>query len=180
MQPLERLPPQAVDVEQQVLGACLIARGAIGRAAAILRSEDAWYQRPHALIWAAVLHLEAQDAPADCVTVGRELIRRGQLGAVGGAVCLTELATRIASPANVEPHARIVQACYLLRHRDPLIVLACGGSVEVAAAQDRVNRLLGLIRQRAPGSEPHVAAHRALMVAVRTRNRLIAQWQEAR
>ena len=62
-------------------------------------------------------------------------------------------------------------------YRDPLIDLACGGSVEVAAAQDRVNRLLELIRQRDPGSEPHVAAHRALIVAVRVRNRLIAEWQ---
>ena len=67
-----------------------------------------------------------------------------------------------------------------MSYRDPLIVLACGGSVEVAAAQDRINRLLELIRQRDPGSEPHVAAHRALIVAVRVRNRLIAQWQASR
>src|SRR3990167_6378927 len=111
---LDRLPPQAAEVEQQVLGACLISRGAMGGAAAILRSEDVWYHRPHALIWAAILHLEAQDAPADCVTVGRELIRRGQLDAAGGAVYPTELATGIASPANLAHHPPIVQACYLL------------------------------------------------------------------
>ena len=125
---LDRLPPQAAEVEQQVLGACLISRGAIGRAAAILRSEDAWYHRPHALIWAAILHLEAQDAPADCVTVGQELIRRGQFAAAGGAVYLTELATGIASPANVEHHARIVQACYLLRQ-----VIEIGSGMATAA-----------------------------------------------
>ena len=62
--------------------------------------------------------------------------------------------------------------------RELEISVACAGSVEVAAAQDRVNRLLELIRQRDPGSESHVAAHRALIVAVKARSGLIAQWQE--
>ena len=60
--------------------------------------------------------------------------------------------------------------------RELQIAFACVGSVEVAAAQDHVNQLLGLLSQRQPGSESHVAAHRALMVAFRTRDILFEQW----
>jgi len=65
-------------------------------------------------------------------------------------------------------------------YRDPLIDRACGGSVEVAAAQDRVCRLLDLLYEREPGSAKHDAANVALFVAIRQRNRLIAEWQASR
>ena len=67
-----------------------------------------------------------------------------------------------------------------MTYRDPLIDRACGGSVEVAAAQDRVCRLLDLLYGREPGSAKHDAANVALFVAIRHRNRLIAEWQESR
>ena len=112
---IERLPPQAVEVEQAILGACLIQRSAIGRAAAILCSDEVFYHSPHGLIWNAILALEAKGEAVDQLTVVEELKRRGQLDAVGGVAYISELGMGVASAANVEHHAKIVAGKHLLR-----------------------------------------------------------------
>lgn len=109
------MPPQAIDIEQQVIGACLVSRQAIGAAAAVVRTPEVYYYRAHALIWSAVLHLDYRDEPADLVTVGQELQRRGQLAEVGGPAYLSELAMGAGQVANAAHHARILRDLYLLR-----------------------------------------------------------------
>ncbi len=109
-----RLPPQAVDVEQSVLGAMLIEREAIPRAIEVL-PEDAFYQPRHQRIYAAMLSLFERNNPVDLITLTEELKRRSELDEAGGAYYLTELTTRVASAANVEYHARIIAEKALLR-----------------------------------------------------------------
>jgi replicative DNA helicase len=108
-----RVPPQAVDVEQAVLGALLLEREAIPRAIEVLPA-DSFYERRHAQIYAAVLALFERGDPVDLVTVSEELKRRGEFENVGGYY-LSELTTRVASAANVEYHARIIAEKSLLR-----------------------------------------------------------------
>lgn len=109
-----RLPPQAVDVEQSVLGAMLIEREAIPRAVEIL-AEDAFYNPKHRRIYASMLSLFERGNPVDLITLSEELKRREDLEEVGGAYYLTELTTMVASAANVEYHARIIAEKSLLR-----------------------------------------------------------------
>lgn len=104
---LDRLPPQAVDVEKAVLGAMLIDGRAVGRAVELL-SEDAFYHRPHGRIYTAMISLYERNEAVDQLTVGEELKRRGQLDEAGGVVFLAELAGGVASAANIEHHAKIV------------------------------------------------------------------------
>ena len=108
-----RMPPQATDVEQAVLGALLIEREAIPKAIEILPA-DAFYDNRHQAIYEAVQALFERANPVDLVTLSEELKRRGTYESVGGYY-LTELTTRVASAANVEYHARIIAEKSLLR-----------------------------------------------------------------
>ncbi|MEM1268928.1 MAG: replicative DNA helicase, partial [Bacteroidota bacterium] len=105
---------QAVDVEQAVLGAMLIAPEAIPQAIEVL-SDEAFYQPKHQKVYRAMLSLFERGNPVDLITLTDELKRRGELDDVGGAYYLTELTARVASAANVEHHARIIAEKSLVR-----------------------------------------------------------------
>lgn len=112
---MERLPPQAVDVEQAVIGAMMIGRRAIDDARDILSADD-FYHLPHRIMWEALTHLADSNAPTDQVSVVEELKRLGKLDTVGGIVYVAKLASEVATTANVRHHARIVREKSKLRH----------------------------------------------------------------
>ncbi|MFW5973697.1 MAG: replicative DNA helicase, partial [Bacteroidota bacterium] len=109
-----RVPPQAVEVEQSVLGAMLIEREAIPRAIELLAA-DAFYDSRHRKIFASILALFERGNPVDLITVSEELRRRSELEDAGGTYYLTELTAQVASAANVEYHARIIAEKSLMR-----------------------------------------------------------------
>ncbi|MDX1530463.1 MAG: replicative DNA helicase, partial [Rhodothermales bacterium] len=123
-----RVPPQAVDVEQSVLGACLIEREAIPKAIEILPAE-AFYDGRHQRIYAAILGLFERGNPVDLVTLTEELKRRGDFEHIGGYY-LSELTTRVASAANVEYHARIIAEKSLLRRMIETMTVVVGEAYE--------------------------------------------------
>jgi replicative DNA helicase len=106
-QGIERLPPQAVAMEQAVLGAMLIDQRAIGRAIELL-DETCFYHVPHSLIYQAAIRLYERNEAVDQLTLAEELKRRNKLEEVGGVVYLAKLASEVATAANIDHHARIV------------------------------------------------------------------------
>jgi replicative DNA helicase len=106
-QRIERMPPQAVAVEQAVLGAMMIEQRAIGRAFEFL-DESCFYHGQHARIFNAILSLYERGEAVDQLTLSEELKRRDQLDAVGGVVYLAKLSTEVATAANIDFHAKIV------------------------------------------------------------------------
>jgi replicative DNA helicase len=104
---LGKIPPQAVDLEEAVLGALLIEKDALTSVVDILHP-DSFYKEAHVRIYAAVLTLFANSEPIDLLTVSNQLRSTGELDMVGGALYLTQLTERINSAANIEYHARIV------------------------------------------------------------------------
>lgn len=104
----ERAQPQALEVERAVLGAMLIDNMAINRVVEVLGDETAFYHTPHRKIYAAIQKMSERGEPVDQVTLTEELLRRGQLDDVGGAVLIAELASEMATAANAEYHAQIV------------------------------------------------------------------------
>ena len=109
-----RVPPQAVEVEQAVLGAMLIEKEAVPKALEVL-DQDSFYRDAHAKIFQAMIALFDKSEPIDVTTVSEELRRRSQLAAVGGPYYLTELTMKVTSAANVESHAYIVLEKAILR-----------------------------------------------------------------
>jgi replicative DNA helicase len=112
--PEGRVPPQAVDIEEQVLGAMLLEKEAIARAIEVL-DEEAFHAERNKRIFQAVIRLFERSEPADVITVAEELRRRGQLDGIGGEAYLVELTMKVTSAANVEYHARIVVEKALMR-----------------------------------------------------------------
>ena len=109
-----KLPPQAVDLEEAVLGAMLLEREALSNVIDIL-SPDAFYKEQNGRVYGAMISLFNRSEPVDILTVSQELKRTGELELVGGSYYVSALTNRIASSANIEFHARIVAQKYLQR-----------------------------------------------------------------
>jgi replicative DNA helicase len=109
-----RVPPQAVDIEEQVLGAMLLEKEAISKVLEVL-DDEAFHADRNRRVFQAIIGLFERGEPADSITVAEELRRRGQLEAIGGESYLVELTLKVTSGANVEYHARIVLEKALLR-----------------------------------------------------------------
>jgi len=109
-----KLPPQAVELEEAVLGAMLLERDALSTVIDIL-SKEAFYKEQNGRVFAAMVALFNRSEPVDILTVTQELKRTGELELVGGAYYVSALTNRIASAANIEFHARIVAQKFLQR-----------------------------------------------------------------
>jgi replicative DNA helicase len=109
-----RIPPQAVEIEAQILGAMLLEREAIARVIEVL-DEDAFHADYHRKIYQAMMGLFDRSEPVDTITLSEELRRRGHLDLIGGESYLVDLTTKVTSAANVEYHARIVLEKSLMR-----------------------------------------------------------------
>ncbi|MBN2417464.1 replicative DNA helicase [bacterium] len=110
----DRVPPQSLDAEMAVLGSIMIDNDAFGKVIEILEPA-CFYRTAHRRIYAAALTLYERNEPIDLVTLSEELKRVKLLEEVGGTYYLTELTETVPSAANVEHHANIVFARFLLR-----------------------------------------------------------------
>jgi replicative DNA helicase len=109
-----KLPPQAVDLEEAVLGALMLEKEAVNTAIDILQPKS-FYKEVHQKIFSAIQDLFQQSEPIDILTVTNELKQRGELDLIGGAYFVTQLTNRVASAANIEYHARIIAQKYIQR-----------------------------------------------------------------
>ncbi len=111
---LGKLPPQALDLEEAVLGALMLEKDALSAVIDILKPE-VFYKEPHQKIFEAIQILFTQSSPVDILTVTAQLRKQGDIEMVGGAYYITELTNRVASAANIEFHARIVSQKFIQR-----------------------------------------------------------------
>jgi replicative DNA helicase len=109
-----KLPPQAVEVEEAVLGAMLLEKNAVNDAIDILHSES-FYKVEHQKIFAVILELFGNSENIDILSVTEKLRKNGDLQLVGGPGYIATLTNRVASAAHVEYHARIISEKYILR-----------------------------------------------------------------
>jgi replicative DNA helicase len=109
-----KVPPQALDLEEAVLGAMMLEKDAVTAVIDIL-TPAVFYKEAHQKIFAAIHKLFEKSEPVDIVTVIHQLKSTGELEMVGGPYYITMLTSRIASAANVEYHARIIQQKFIQR-----------------------------------------------------------------
>lgn len=102
-----KLPPQALDMEEAVLGALMIEKDALTTVIDILKPPS-FYKDAHREIYQAILDLFAQSQPVDLLTVTQRLRATGKLEMAGGPFYITELTSKVNSAANVEYHARVI------------------------------------------------------------------------
>lgn len=104
---LGKVPPQAVELEEAVLGALMLEKDALTNVIDILKVES-FYKDSHKVIFQAILDLFSESQPIDLLTVTSQLRKNGALEIAGGAFYVTELTSKVASAANIEYHARII------------------------------------------------------------------------
>jgi replicative DNA helicase len=104
---LGKIPPQATDLEEAVLGALMLEKDALTNVIDILKVES-FYKSAHQVIFQAILDLFTDTQPIDLLTVTNQLRKTGTLETAGGAFYITELTSKVASAANIEYHARII------------------------------------------------------------------------
>ena len=109
-----KIPPQALDLEEAVLGAMLIDKKGVDEVIDILQPE-AFYKAAHQYIFEAIYQLFHDSQPIDLLTVSAELRKVGKLEAVGGEFYLVQLSQRVASSAHIEFHARIILQKFIQR-----------------------------------------------------------------
>ena len=109
-----KLPPQALDLEEAVLGAIMLEKDALTAVIDILKPET-FYKEIHQYIFEAILQLFQETQPVDILTVTNKLKTNGKLDIVGGPFYITQLTNRISSAANIEYHARILMQKYIQR-----------------------------------------------------------------
>lgn len=104
---LGKLPPQATDLEEAVLGALMLEKDALTNVIDIL-SPNSFYKDSHKEIYQAIYDLFQASEPIDILTVTSQLRKSGTLEIAGGPYYITQLTNRVSSAANIEYHARII------------------------------------------------------------------------
>ena len=108
------VPPQAVELEEAVLGALMLESDSIIAVQEYITA-DTFYTEEHRIIYRAIESLSAELKPIDLYTVTERLKVRKELKKVGGASYLAQLTQKVGSAANVEFHAKIIAQKYVQR-----------------------------------------------------------------
>ncbi len=109
-----KVPPQARDLEEAVLGALMLEKAAFDIVTEILKPAS-FYVDAHQRIYAAIESLAHKSQPIDILTVVEELRKREELDMVGGPYYITRLTNTVVSSANIEAHAKIVLQKFIQR-----------------------------------------------------------------
>ena len=109
-----KVPPQAKDLEEAVLGAIMLEKSAFDTVVEILKPE-CFYVEAHQRIFQAMQGLSNKSQPIDILTVAEELRFKEELEMVGGAYYVTKLTNAVVSSANIEAHSRIILQKFIQR-----------------------------------------------------------------
>nr|MBD3623198.1 replicative DNA helicase [Sunxiuqinia sp.] len=128
-----KLPPQAIDVEEAVLGALMLERDAYVTVADIIDTPS-FYKDEHQKIFDAIKYLSTHEKPVDLLMVTQQLKDLAQLDAVGGPLYITQLTSRVASAAHIEFHARIIAQKYIQRE-----LIRVSSEIQTSAYDDNMD-----------------------------------------
>ena len=109
-----KVPPQAKDLEEAILGAIMLEKRAFDTVVEILKPE-CFYVEAHQRIFSAMQNLANKSQPIDILTVAEELRSREELEMIGGPYYVTKLTNSVVSSAHVDAHARIVLQKFIQR-----------------------------------------------------------------
>ena len=109
-----KIPPQAKELEEAILGAIMLEKGAFDTVVEILKPE-CFYVDANQRIFKAMQSLAVKSLPIDLLTVVEELKFKEDLELVGGPYYITRLTNAVVSSANIDTHARIVLQKFIQR-----------------------------------------------------------------
>lgn len=107
-------PPQALDLEEAVLGALMLNSNALNATIETLHREY-FYKPENQYIFDAIHKLFSESYPVDLLTVVERLRNDGTLEAAGGAYYVTQLTNNVVSGAHIEFHVRVLSEKFIQR-----------------------------------------------------------------
>lgn len=148
----DRLPPQNIEAEEEILGAILLDPEALARVVEFLRPEM-FYLSAHQEIYRAALHLHGQGQPTDLMTVSAWLADHHLLERVGGTGAIRRLLEQTVSSVNIDQYARLVVDKYMRRQliqvSNTLARLAYDTSQPLSQVMDQAEQqVFGLTQER--------------------------------
>lgn len=123
-----RVPPQAPELEEAILGAIMLEKDAIETAMGVLANSDMFYTPANQKIYEAMLRIYKNGGMVDLLTVTEELRKADELEVAGGAYYLTTLTMGVVNGAHVENHAKIVYETFMKRET----IRICGAAISDA------------------------------------------------
>lgn len=112
---LGKIPPQAKELEEAVLGAIMLEKSAFDTLIDTNLKPECFYVEAHQFIFKAMQNMQQRGVPIDILTVVEELKRLNQLDFVGGAYYVSKLTNMVVSTANIDAHARIILQKFIQR-----------------------------------------------------------------
>ncbi len=113
MDDINKIPPQACDLEEAVLGALMIESEAIDGVVGLKPSH--FYKDAHQKIFESILNLRSKNNPIDILTVLEELKKKKYLDDVGGPYYISILTSKVASASHVNFHAKVIKQKFIQR-----------------------------------------------------------------
>ncbi|MGL6022548.1 MAG: replicative DNA helicase, partial [Chitinophagaceae bacterium] len=133
-----KIPPHDTELEELILGAIMLEKGAFDMVSEILKPE-CFYLDKHQKIFIAMRHLVSQSQPIDIVSVKNELESLGDLDIVGGAYYIAQITNNVYSTAHLEMHARILLQKFIQRE------LISIGSTIIKDASENTTQVFNLL-----------------------------------
>lgn len=110
-----KIPPQARELEEAVLGAIMLEKSAFDTLTDTNLKPECFYVEAHQIIFSAMRDMQQRGVPIDILTVVEELKRKEQLEFVGGAYYISKLTNMVVSTAHIDAHARIILQKFIQR-----------------------------------------------------------------
>jgi replicative DNA helicase len=110
-----KIPPQARELEEAVLGAIMLEKSAFDSLTDTNLKPECFYVEAHQIIFSAMRDMQQRGIPIDILTVVEELKRKDQLDYVGGAYYVSKLTNMVVSTAHIDAHARIILQKFIQR-----------------------------------------------------------------
>jgi replicative DNA helicase len=123
-----KLPPQAIELEEAVIGAAMIDQKGLDEMFTIINSSNVFYKESHKIIFEAMQKLYSSSKNIDLLTVSNQLKSTKKLEIIGGDFTLIRLTQKVSSSAHIEYHCRIILQKYLMRE----LIRISSESIEMA------------------------------------------------
>ncbi len=120
-----KVPPQAPELEEAVLGACMLEKNTFEQVMDIIYSPDCFYVDAHRKIWEAMINLYQRGDMIDLLTITEQLRKENNLEIIGGQYFLNRLSTSVMSSAHVQAHSFIVVQKFMQREA----IRICGDAI---------------------------------------------------
>lgn len=156
----DRIPPQAPDLEEYLLGCLMIEPDAYPDAAQLLKA-DSFYVPANRRIFEAASHLAAANQPIDILTMSEQLRRDGTYDEVGGMAALSAMVNKVGSTDSRNFAAKVVaeknMARELIRISDGLLGMAYDEGTDMSKLmEDAESQIFALSQQSQARKVAHI------------------------